>query len=145
MSRTKRDVNQLIELQSRLVVAAALVDADGRVLVAERPQGKHLAGAWEFPGGKVEPGETPEAALIRELHESSASRPSCRAWRRRHSPAMHTSSFTSFCCSTSAAKWRGSPHGHDGQRLRWETVQGLFKLDMLPADRPLLGLLAALI
>ena len=65
-----------------LVAACALVDADGRVLLAQRPEGKPLAGLWEFPGGKVEPGETPEEALIRELREESASRPRPRAWRR---------------------------------------------------------------
>ncbi len=78
-----------------LVAAVALIDADGRVLLARRPEGKPMAGLWEFPGGKVEPGETPEAALMRELREelgidicvpssgkSSASTSACRAWRR---------------------------------------------------------------
>jgi 8-oxo-dGTP diphosphatase len=132
-------------LTPRLVVAGALVDADGRVLVAERPEGKHLAGLWEFPGGKMEPGETPEAALIRELREELGieTEAACLA------PAAFAShaydDFHLLLLLYVCRKWRGSPRGHDGQRLRWETPSGLFRLDMPPADRPLIGLLAALI
>ena len=77
-----------------LVVACALVDADGRVLLAKRPPGRPLAGLWEFPGGKVEPGETPEAALIRELRRSLPSRLPESASRRSASPATATRRFT---------------------------------------------------
>lgn len=145
MSRANHDVNHFVGPPPRLVVAAALVDADGRVLVAERPAGKHLAGTWEFPGGKVEIGETPEAALIRELREELGieTETSCLA------PAVFAShaydEFHLVLLLYVCRKWRGSPRGHDGQRVRWEPVPGLFKLDMPPADRPLIGLLAALI
>jgi 8-oxo-dGTP diphosphatase len=132
-------------LPIRLVVAAALIDRDGRVLLAERPAGKHLAGTWEFPGGKVEDGETPEVALIRELKEELGidTEASCLA------PASFAShSYEHFHLVLMlyvCRKWRGVPHGHDGQRLRWERVNDLFSIDMPPADRPLIGTLAALI
>lgn len=128
-----------------MVVAAALIDRDGRVLLAERPAGKHLAGTWEFPGGKVEAGETPEAALIRELREELGieTEASCLA------PATFASHgyehFHLVLMLYVCRKWRGAPHGHDGQRLRWERVNDLFSIDMPPADRPLIGTLAALI
>lgn len=128
-----------------MVVAVALIDRDGRVLLAERPAGKHLAGTWEFPGGKVEAGETPEAALIRELHEELGieTEASCLAPATFASHAyehFHLVLMLYVC-----RKWQGTPHGHDGQRLRWERVNDLFSIDMPPADRPLIGTLAALI
>ena len=132
-------------LPIRMVVAAALIDRDGRVLLAERPAGKHLAGTWEFPGGKVETGETPEAALIRELREELGieTEASCLAPATFASHAyehFHLVLMLYVC-----RKWQGTPHGHDGQRLRWEHVNDLFSIDMPPADRPLIGTLAALI
>ncbi len=132
-------------LPIRMVVAAALIDRDGRVLLAERPAGKHLAGTWEFPGGKVEAGETPEAALIRELHEELGidTEASCLA---PATFASHTyEDFHLLLMLYVCRKWRGTPHGHDGQRLRWERINDLFSIDMPPADRPLIGTLAALI
>lgn len=132
-------------LPIRMVVAAALIDLDGRVLLAERPAGKHLAGTWEFPGGKVEAGETPEAALIRELHEELGidTETSCLA---PATFASHTyEDFHLVLMLYVCRKWRGTPHGHDGQRLRWERINDLFSIDMPPADRPLIGTLAALI
>lgn len=136
---------QMNPLPIRMVVAAALIDRDGRVLLAERPAGKHLAGSWEFPGGKVEAGETPEAALIRELHEELgiATEASCLAPTTFASHAyehFHLVLMLYVC-----RKWQGTPYGHDGQRLRWERVNDLFSIDMPPADRPLIGTLAALI
>ncbi|MFD0849130.1 8-oxo-dGTP diphosphatase MutT [Sphingosinicella xenopeptidilytica] len=136
---------QINPLPIRMVVAAALIDRDGRVLLAERPAGKHLAGTWEFPGGKVEAGETPEAALIRELHEELGieTEASCLAPATFASHAyehFHLVLMLYVC-----RKWQGTPHGHDGQRLRWERVNDLFSIDMPPADRPLIGTLAALI
>lgn len=136
---------QLNPLPIRMVVAAALIDRDGRVLLAERPAGKHLAGTWEFPGGKVEAGETPEAALIRELHEELGidTEASCLA---PATFASHTyEDFHLVLMLYVCRKWRGTPHGHDGQRLRWERINDLFSIDMPPADRPLIGTLAALI
>ncbi len=132
-------------LPIRMVVAAALVDRDGRVLLAERPAGKHLAGTWEFPGGKVEAGETPEAALIRELREELGieTEASCLA------PATFAShSYSEFHLVLMlyvCRKWSGTAQGLDGQKLRWEHVNAMFSLDMPPADRPLIGTLAALI
>ena len=84
----------MIALPTVLVVAVALIDADGRVLIARRPEGKQLAGLWEFPGGKVEPGERPEHALIRELKEELASTSTKPAWPRSFSPATLTIRFT---------------------------------------------------
>ncbi|MGI4880834.1 MAG: (deoxy)nucleoside triphosphate pyrophosphohydrolase, partial [Janthinobacterium lividum] len=127
------------------VVAAALVDADGRVLVAERPPGKDMAGLWEFPGGKIDPGETPEAALVRELAEELGidTSASCLAPAgfASHAYAGFHLVLLLFACR----KWRGTARGREGQRLRWVRVPDLFALDMPPADRPLLGLLAALL
>lgn len=129
----------------RLIVAAALVDVDGRILVSERPAGKHLAGTWEFPGGKMEPGETPEAALIRELQEELGidTEASCLAPAAFASHAYESQHIVLllYVCR----KWTGQPRGNDGQELRWERIQDLFSLDMPPADRPLVGLLAAML
>ena len=127
------------------VVAAALIDADGRVLVAQRPAGKHLAGQWEFPGGKIEPGETPETALVRELAEELGidTAASCLApagFASHAYPDFHLVLLL-FACR----KWRGKARGRDGQQVAWHRPNALFALDMPPADRPLLGLLAALI
>lgn len=128
-----------------LVTAAALVDADGRVLVAQRPAGKHLAGTWEFPGGKVESGETPEAALVRELAEELGvdTAESCLAPTGFASHAYHD--FHLLMLLFACRKWRGRPEGQQGQAIQWVRVPDLFSLDMPPADRPLLGLLQALL
>ncbi len=129
----------------KLVSAAALVDRDGRVLLAERPRGKHLAGTWEFPGGKVEPGETPEAALIRELKEELGvdTQESCLA------PAGFAShgygEFHLILLLYVCRKWQGRPEGREGQGLKWVRVPQMFSIDMPPADRPLIGLLDGLI
>lgn len=128
-----------------LVAAAALVDSDGRVLVAERPAGKHLAGTWEFPGGKVEPGEPPELALVRELHEELGidTAASCLAPCGFASHAYD--GFHLVLLLFACRKWHGRPTGQQGQRVKWVRVPELFQLDMPPADRPLLGLLQALL
>ncbi|MFC3712215.1 (deoxy)nucleoside triphosphate pyrophosphohydrolase [Sphingoaurantiacus capsulatus] len=128
-----------------LVSAVALVDADGRVLVAQRPEGKHLAGLWEFPGGKVEPGEPPELALVRELKEELGidTAASCLAPCGFVSHAYEK--FHLVMLIFACRKWNGRPVGQQGQPLRWVRVPDLFKLDMPPADRPVLGLLQALL
>lgn len=128
-----------------LVAAAALVDSDGRVLVAQREAGKHLAGYWEFPGGKVETGEAPEAALVRELHEELGidTTESCLApcgFGSHDYDDFHLVLLL-FACR----KWKGRPEGRQGQAVKWSRVPDLFALDMPPADRPLLGLLQALL
>jgi 8-oxo-dGTP diphosphatase len=128
-----------------LVACAVLVDADGRVLVAERPVGKEMAGLWEFPGGKVEPGETPEAALVRELAEELAieTAASCLAPCGFASHAHER--FHLVMLAFAIRKWRGAPTPREDQRLRWARVPELFRLEMPPADRPLLGQIAAML
>ena len=127
------------------VAAVALVDADGRLLVQQRPAGKPMAGLWEFPGGKVESGETPESALVRELAEelgidvqTACLAPACfasEALGDRHLVLLL------YVCR----KWRGIPRALEGGTLRWVRVRELHGLAMPPADRPLVALLDALL
>jgi 8-oxo-dGTP diphosphatase len=128
-----------------LVAAAALVDADGRVLVAQRPTDTHLAGTWEFPGGKVEAGEPPELALVRELREELGidTTASCLApcGFASHAYDRFHLVLLLFACR----KWQGRPAGQQGQAVRWVRVPEMFALDMPPADRPLIGLLQAIL
>lgn len=126
-------------------VAAALVDADGRVLVATRPPGKAEAGRWEFPGGKIDPGESPEAALVRELAEelgidTSASCLAPAGFASHDTGTVHLVLLLFVC-----RRWRGTPVAREGQTLRWCRPAELFGLDLLPADRPLAALLDALL
>lgn len=127
------------------VVAAALVDAEGRVLLQQRPEGKTLAGLWEFPGGKIEPGETPEAALIRELEEELAIAvpQACLA------PAAFASAGAGerhlLLLLYITRKWSGVPRALEAAALRWVRPADMHALPMPPADRPLIGLLDALI
>ncbi len=128
-------------LPTVLVAAAALVDADGRVLLAQRPQGKHMAGLWEFPGGKVAPGETPEAALIRELREELGIdvRGSCLAplaFASHRYAAFHLL-MPLFVCRV----WRGDPHPGEHQALAWVRPARLGDYAMPPADAPLVAIL----
>lgn len=127
------------------VACAVLVDADGRILVAERPHGKDMAGLWEFPGGKVEPLESPEAALVRELREELGleTAASCLAPCGFASHAYER--FHLVLLAFAIRKWRGEPSPREGQRVQWVPVNGLFRLDMPPADRPLLGQIAAVL
>lgn len=130
---------------SLVVVAAALVDRDGRLLVQQRPEGLSMPGLWEFPGGKLESGETPEQALIRELAEELAIDVdhACLA------PACFASDMLGekhlllllYVCR----KWRGTPVAQHASALRWVRPVELHGLDMPPADKPLIGLLEALI
>ncbi len=124
-----------------LVAAAALIDVDGRVLLARRPPGKPLAGLWEFPGGKVQPGETPEAALIRELQEELGidTRTSCLAPLAFASHAYE--SFHLLMPLYACRVWRGLPLAREGQELAWVTKQNLDRYPMPPADVPLIPLL----
>ena len=124
-----------------LVTAVALVDADGRVLLAQRPEGKSLAGLWEFPGGKVEPGETPEAALIRELHEELGidTHASCLAplTFASHSDDDFHLLMPLFICR----RWKGIAQPREGQRLAWVRSQDLRSYEMPPADVPLIPII----
>lgn len=128
-----------------LVTAAALVDRDGRVLVQQRPPGTPMAGLWEFPGGKVEPGETPEAALIRELDEELGIvvDHSCLA------PAAFASDGLGdrhlLLLLYALRKWSGIPEARHATALQWLRPVQLHPLPMPPADRPLIGLLEALV
>ncbi|SIO49054.1 8-oxo-dGTP diphosphatase [Rhodovulum sp. ES.010] len=124
-----------------LVAAVALVDVDGRVLLAQRPEGKPMAGLWEFPGGKVEPGETPEAALMRELKEELG----IDTWESCLAPLTFAShSYEDFHLLMplfACRKWKGQLHGHEGQTLRWAHARDLNKFPMPAADLPLIPIL----
>ena len=124
-----------------LVSAVALIDADGRVLLAQRPEGKSLAGLWEFPGGKVEPGETPEAALIRELREELGieTKASCLAplTFASHSYDDFHLLMPLFACR----RWEGIAIGNEGQALAWVRPERLRDYPMPPADLPLIPIL----
>src|SRR5438876_6175612 len=118
-----------------LVAAVALIDPDGRVLLAQRPAGKHLAGLWEFPGGKVQPGETPEAALIRELDEEIGIDvvASCLApftFASHSYPEFHLLMPLYVC-----RKWSGIATAREGQRLAWVWPPRLGDYPMPPADK----------
>ena len=128
-----------------LVAAVALVDTDGRVLLAQRPEGKSLAGLWEFPGGKVEPGETPEHALVRELKEELG----IDTWTSCLAPftfASHTyETFHLLMPLYVCRKWQGEPHGQEGQALAWVRPQRMKDYPMPPADVPLVAMLRDLL
>ncbi|HJU15013.1 MAG TPA: (deoxy)nucleoside triphosphate pyrophosphohydrolase [Stellaceae bacterium] len=128
-----------------LVAAVALVDTDGRVLLARRPEGKTMAGLWEFPGGKVKPGETPEAALMRELAEELGVdvTASCLApfTFASHAYADFHLLMPLYVCR----KWAGIPVPREGQRLAWVRPERLADYPMPPADTPLVALLRGLL
>jgi 8-oxo-dGTP diphosphatase len=128
-----------------LVVAAALIDTDGRVLLAQRPEGKSMAGLWEFPGGKVEAGETPEAALIRELREelSIEIRPKCLAPFTFASHAYET--FHLLMPLYVCRNWDGEIRPREGQRIAWVRANRLGDYEMPKADEPLRTMLRDLL
>ena len=128
-----------------LVVAVALVDADRRVLIAQRPEGKSMAGLWEFPGGKVEPGESPEAALIRELEEELgiSTKEACLA---PVSFASHSyEKFHLLMPLYACRKWQGTPQAREHTALKWVRPQTLRDYPMPPADEPLIAALCDLL
>ena len=128
-------------MKTVLVVAVALIDAEGRVLLAQRPEGKSLAGLWEFPGGKVELGETPEAALIRELREELG----IDTWQSCLAPLTFASHsyddfhllMPLFVCRV----WKGNPAPCEGQELTWVRPARLGDYPMPAADIPLVAML----
>ena len=127
------------------VVACALIDADGRVLLAQRPEGKSMAGLWEFPGGKIEPGETPEQSLIRELAEELGItvKEACLAplTFASHSYADFHLLMPLYVCR----RWDGTVQPQEGQQLAWVRPNQLRDYPMPPADVPLISHLTTLL
>lgn len=124
-----------------LVVACALVDSDGRVLVAARPSGKSMAGLWEFPGGKVEAGETPEAALIRELKEELSIDVTAACLAPLSFASHAYDDFHLLMPLYVCRKWDGQITPREGQETQWLRPRDLFDLPMPPADKPLIAAL----
>ena len=124
-----------------LVSAVALIDVEGRLLLAQRPEGKSMAGLWEFPGGKVEPDETPEAALVRELDEELG----IKTWNSCLAPltfASHTyDTFHLLMPLFACRKWDGIVQPKEGQVLKWVRAGDLSTHPMPPADIPLIPIL----
>ena len=128
-------------MKTVLVSAVALIDVDGRIRLTQRPEGKSMAGLWEFPGGKIEPGETPEAALIRELHEELG----INTWASCLAPLTFAShSYPDFHLLMplfACRKWEGIVQGREGQALKWVRAADLRSYPMPPADIPLIPIL----
>ena len=133
------DVTQLAPL---LVVAAALIRADGRVLVQQRPIDKHHGGLWEFPGGKVEPGETPEAALVRELNEELGIVVPGDALTALTFASVPGPDRPLVLLLYHVMRWAGEPRAIEAPAIRWVATADLYDLPMPPADAPFVALLA---
>ena len=145
LRRDQRGLPKLTDKPIILVAAAALIDADGRVLIAQRPEGKQLAGLWEFPGGKVEPGETPEQCLIRELKEELGIEvnEACLA------PFVFTThaydSFHLLMPLWLCRRWSGVVQALEHQAVAWVKPVRLSDYPMPPADEPLVAWLRDLL
>ena len=129
----------------QLISAVALIDSDGRVLLAERPEGKIFAGYWEFPGGKIETGETPEAALVRELDEELGvdTKDSCLAPLGfvSHPYDTHHMVLLLYVCR----KWSGRPQPKEGGQLKWVAPARLRNFEMPPANKELISVIQDLL
>lgn len=128
-----------------LVAAIALVDADGRVLIAQRPKGKHLEGLWEFPGGKLRDGETPEAALIRELNEELGIDVAHTCLAPLSFASHDYGEFHLLMPLYICRIWNGVARGREGQQLKWVRPAKLSDWPMPPADAPLVAALRDLL
>ncbi len=124
-----------------LVAACALIDSDGRVLLARRPEGKTMAGLWEFPGGKLAPGETPEQALIRELKEELGIDVATACLAPFAFASHGYERFHLLMALYLCRRWRGRPQSCEGQTLAWARPEKLAEYPMPPADKPLIPLL----
>lgn len=127
------------------VVAVALVDRDGRVLLAQRPTGKHHAGLWEFPGGKLEAGESPEQALIRELAEELAIDVTAACLAPATFASISLGERQLLLLLYVCRKWSGVPQAIEASALRWVRPIEMHALPMPPADRSMIGLIEALL
>jgi 8-oxo-dGTP diphosphatase len=121
------------------VAACALVDADGRVLIARRPEGKMMGGLWEFPGGKAEDGEAPEATIIRELKEELGVDISAACLAPLTFASHGYDDFHLVMLLYVCRRWRGTPAGREGQALKWVRPRNLGDYPMPPADAPLIA------
>lgn len=136
---------EIASLPILAVVAVALVDPDGRVLLAKRPMDKQHAGMWEFPGGKIEPGETPESALIRELAEELDVSVSAACLAPATFATAPLAERQLLLLLYVCRKWQGTPRAIEAAALRWARPVEMYALPMPPADRSMIGLIEALI
>ncbi|MCV6574837.1 MAG: 8-oxo-dGTP diphosphatase MutT [Cohaesibacter sp.] len=138
MVEQKSETSSVAPVNLLLVVAVALVDVDNRILIAQRPEGKNLAGLWEFPGGKIDAGERPEAALIRELEEELG----IQTWESCLAPLTFASygyeDFHLMMPLYICRRWQGVPQSREGQALKWVRAGQLRDYPMPPADLPLI-------
>lgn len=128
-------------MKTVLVSAVAMVDADGRVLLNQRPEGKHLAGMWEYPGGKVEAGETPEAALIREIREELGVELCTTCFAPLGFVSHQYETFNLLMLLYVAHRWEGIPQSRENQALTWKRPAEMRSMPMPPADVPLIHVL----
>ncbi len=128
-------------LPTVLVSSVALIDTDGRILLAQRPAGKEMSGLWEFPGGKVELGETPENTLIRELDEELGIDVSASCLAPFTFASHKYENFHLLMPLFLCRQWNGIPEGKEGQKLKWAHLKNFNKFEMPPADIPLVAML----
>ena len=126
-----------------LVAAAALFDTEGRVMLAQRPEGKSMAGLWEFPGGKIEVGEAPETALVRELEEELKIKVNKKALKSLNFVSFDYADFHLLMVLYACHEWAGDPYPVEGQKLSWVSPANLHTYDAPAADVPLFQYLAA--